>query len=334
MANQSSNLFSVFRNNYGQSAINTVLANLATEMENISADKVNFKTDSKEDSKIIEYKNHTSKVNPNNPTSTDNFLKSIKDYALTQLGWKIGNDGKRDGILSGIADYFSDTAIGQYFGMTSSKTVSKADAGIKHTQTEGSSEIGVNLVAAGQGIVNFVQSWGNIGLKEGVLNGAATGASIGSIIPGLGTVIGGVIGGIFGGICSLFHRSGKSKDQKERDVMRKGLQQMGIIDDKFTIGLADGSRYDIGIDGKAKAEFGNRKPFEIDPSNQLAQQSFEVFTKLASQICGGNENLTKSLAGYLTNGALSNTNGDEQKVVTNIEYIMSQFTNKMGAATS
>jgi gas vesicle protein len=190
--------------------------------------------------------------------------------------------------------------------------------------------MGAQLLEAGIGIYNYIKNYGQLDPKTRVLTGASLGASVGFTFGG---PIGAGIGAVVGGISGLFKTSGKPKEQKERDQMRKMLQQGGILDDKFTIGLADGTRFDMGIDGKKREEWGGRHYFEPDPADPLAQKTFTIFKELANQMFQGNDNLVNSLAGYLTKASLSNANGDQNKVQENIKFIISQFMGQQAAAT-
>ena len=248
-------------------------------------------------------------------------IGGLVDTGLTQLGIKPGEKGTREGLLSGAANWFEETSAGKWL------TRSTATDGVASSAVTGSAVNSITnaqaLTSAAMGAYDLVKNFGKMTAEHGVTTGAVTGASIGLMV-GM-PVLGGVIGAAAGGILSLFKKSGKPKEQKERDLMRKTLQKGGVIDDKFTIGLADGSRFDIGIDGKAKAEFGGRKPFEIDQQNPLAVSAYRVFAQFVKQVIGENQNLNSSLAGYLTNASLSNANGDKQKVLENMRAIIAQF---------
>lgn len=174
------------------------------------------------------------------------------------------------------------------------------------------------------GAYDLIKNFGKMSLQSGALSGMAVGAGIGSVVPGVGTVIGGLVGAVAGGILSLF-KNGKHKDQKARDTMRTALQNAGIIDGKYTIGLADGSRYDIGIDGGPKEAFGGRRPFEVDLNNPLAVKMATFASPLAWVVCGGDKKLASDLSGYLANAALSNAGQDEAAARQNMLAMYAQF---------
>jgi hypothetical protein len=252
---------------------------------------------------------------------TESTLSDIKDRVLVDLGINRGVDGTRQGLLSGVTDYLADSKVGRFFGITTSSKIT----GTESVPGSTTASLGATIINAGVGIYDYIRNYGQMDPKTRVVSGMTLGASIGAYFGPIGAGVGAVIGGLAG----LFKTSGKPKEQKERDQMRKMLQQANIIDNKFTIGLADGSRFDIGIDGKARAEWGGRKYFEPDPSDPLAQKTFQVFQQITSQLMGGNQNMASSLAGYLTKAALSNANGDAKIVQDNIKALMAQL---MGAA--
>jgi hypothetical protein len=68
--------------------------------------------------------------------------------------------------------------------------------------------------------------------------------------------------------------SGKSDAQLLRDDFRGSLKEAGIADEKYQVTLADGSKFDIGKDGKAKLanvdQETSRRYYEVDLNNPLA----------------------------------------------------------------
>ena len=232
----------------------------------------------------------------------------------------------KGGFFSGIYRWIGDSSFGKMLlGDTVAPAVGSEVGVVEGAGTGGTAASVLAGITSGY---DLIKNFGTLSPAHGALSGMTLGASIGSIVPGVGTVIGGLIGAVGGGLLSLFHNSGKDKDQKARDMMRKGLQQSGIIDDKFTIGLADGTRYDIGVDGKPKKEFNGLHPFDVDLKNPLAVKMASYFGPLTMVACGGNQKLASDLCGYLTNAALSNAGGDESKAKENAIAIFSQF--KMG----
>lgn len=103
------------------------------------------------------------------------------------------------------------------------------------------------------------------------LQGAASGAAIGNVLPGVGTIIGAGVGAALGLIAG-FAGSGKSRDQVGRDQWRKSMQENGLLDDEFKFTLADGKKFDLGVDGNGWTYKGRdgktyKAQFEVDFSD-------------------------------------------------------------------
>lgn len=124
-------------------------------------------------------------------------------------------------------------------------------------------------------------------------------------VPVLGQApaIGGMLGGMFG--------SGKDKDQMGRDQVRKAMQQQGGIDEAFNVSLADGTKFNIGLDGGGviKTKSGKEiSPYNVDTDNPFAHQSVAWADPIAAILTGGDPKLRSDFAGYFTNAAMSNAN--------------------------
>lgn len=274
-----------------------------------------------------------------------NFSDELKDTIVKEVSapasekgffWQMIDDLKD----TKLAKLLEGTKVGEYLGLGQKslaaessvlKGVTSVDAAKDVSTvtgaTEGITGIGgkfLNAAGAVYGAFDLIKNFGQMSPAQGAMSGLAVGAGIGSFFPG-GTLIGGAIGAAVGGLISLFRKSGKHKDQKARDQMRKALLNAGVIDDKWTIGLADGSRYDIGIDGGPKKEFGGRRPYEIDLKDPMAVKISTFLNPLTYIACGGNQKLASDLSGYLTNAALSNAGGDESKARENVKAIYGQF---------
>lgn len=97
----------------------------------------------------------------------------------------------------------------------------------------------------------------------------------------------------------------KSAEQQGRDIDRHKMLERKMINPDWTIGLSDGSRYDIGIDGKHRLADG-RKPWEIDMSKDYSGQDIGYINPLATIITGGDAGQrTSDLVGQLVNAARS-----------------------------
>jgi len=176
-------------------------------------------------------------------------------------------------------------------------------------------------------LVGIFSAGDNIKPKDAAIGGAVNGAYIGTqILPGWGTAIGAVVGGI-AGFASSYFGSGKSKDQKARDQVRGALQQAGVIDEKYCLTLANGSKFDIGKDGGAKLtnmDGSERRMYEVDLNNPLSAQAVGLANPLAHLVSGGDKKLATAFTGYFTNAAMSNAASPDD-VRQNMLAIFSKF---------
>lgn len=181
---------------------------------------------------------------------------------------------------------------------------------------------------------------------QGMMNGGqgqragmtTAGAGIGTmLLPGVGTVAGAAIGNVAGyglqgngikndlalaalgppgwaalglkkaGVLSI----GKDGDQLLRDQVRKVMQAQGGIDEAFNLSLADGSKFNIGLDGGGTIKTKSGKdinPYNIDAENPYAHQATLWAMPLAALLTGGDGKLKDDFSGYITNAAMSNAN--------------------------
>lgn len=138
---------------------------------------------------------------------------------------------------------------------------------------------------------------------RGALQGAASGAGIGYSLGGpVGAGIGAGIGGV-GGLIKGLSGSGKGEDQVYRDSLRKILRDRNVIDQNWSIGLADGRRYDIGKDADTKVN--GLHPFDVDFSQATAGQDVGYLQPLAAILSQGNQKGSSDFTGYFVNAARS-----------------------------
>lgn len=100
--------------------------------------------------------------------------------------------------------------------------------------------------------------------------------------------------------------SGKDKDQQTRDWARKNFEKTGLTkDNKLT--LADGSQFDVGLDGGARLSGpnGERRQFDVDFNDPRAAQTVADLDPLGAIFGAGNEKLKTDNTGYFANAALS-----------------------------
>lgn len=173
------------------------------------------------------------------------------------------------------------------------------------------------------GAANIALSWGKSTPALGAANGMAVGATIGSIVPGIGTAVGAAAGVVIGGLLGCI-KTGKHPDQKVRDSVRALLVDKGVISPDYKIALADGSLFDIGIDGGPKAALGGRRPYEVDFTNPLAQYAVSWLDPVLDLLSQGNQKVKTDFVGYFANAALSNAH-DVSGVRDNVQAIIQQF---------
>jgi len=238
---------------------------------------------------------------------TENFLTQVLPTALS-LGLEASQTARAKGSYRGSA--------------TAAATTSSA-SGL--TQIAGTSASSMMAIVGGiMGAANIALSWGRSTPAAGAANGLAVGAAIGTVIcPGIGTAIGAAAGTLVGGLLGCI-KTGKHRDQRVRDSVRDFLVQQQVLAPDYTISLADGSRYNIGIDGGPKAEFGGRRPYEVDFSNPLAQYAVSWINPLIDLLSQGNEKVKTDFTGYFANAALSNASSLDD-VRANVAMILSQF---------
>ncbi len=188
----------------------------------------------------------------------------------------------------------------------------------------GAAAWGATIVGGLYGAINLATNWGRSTPAAGATSGVALGASIGTMIaPGIGTGIGAAIGALAGGLLGSV-KTGKSRDQRVRDRVRAALLASNIIDSNYCVTLADGSKYDIGKDGKPRAELGGRRPFELDFSHPFAKYAVSWLNPLIESISGGNKKIQTDFVGYFANAAMSNAKSLDD-VRRNVNAIFARF---------
>jgi hypothetical protein len=159
-------------------------------------------------------------------------------------------------------------------------------------------------------------------LKRDLKRGAQSGALIGSYFGPAGAAIGAGIGGL-SGLIKTMTGGKKSKDQYNRDEVRKQLEALGIaskINGSHHVTLSDGSKFNIGLDGKTPV-------YKMDLNNKLVQDLIPYVLPLSYTVVGRNDKESQAtrqkkiddLTGYLVNAAISNAGGDIEKAKANIK---------------
>lgn len=122
--------------------------------------------------------------------------------------------------------------------------------------------------------------------------------------------------------------SGKSEDQQFRDGIRSLLQSREVIDNEFNLTLADGSSFDVGIDGDNRLENLNganldgsedRAYYEADFSNPLTPKTIGFANPLGVILTASSDGVR--FAGHLTNAIQSNTASDIDGIRANAQSV-------------
>jgi hypothetical protein len=134
-------------------------------------------------------------------------------------------------------------------------------------------------------------------------------------------------------------KSGKSQPQQIRDDFRGDLKESGVADKDYNVTLADGSKFNIGLDGKTKYknidEKTTRNAWDVDWSNPLAKLASDKIDPVIRNLYGADNAKAKyfpaQFTGMLVNAATSNAK-NEQEVFANIETMLgkSKFAQQAG----
>jgi len=134
-------------------------------------------------------------------------------------------------------------------------------------------------------------------------------------------------------------KSGKSGAQQIRDDFRGDLKESGVADKEYNVTLADGSKFNIGLDGKTKYknvdEKTTRNAWDVDATNPLAKFAVDKLDPMIRNLYGADNTKAKyypgQFTGMLVNAATSNAK-NEQEVMANIEAMLgkSKFAQQAG----
>jgi hypothetical protein len=131
--------------------------------------------------------------------------------------------------------------------------------------------------------------------------------------------------------------TGKSDAQQLRDDFRSKLKETGVADDNYHVTLADGTKFNIGLDGKNT--FKNvgenidgkttRRAYDIDFSNPLAKYAASQIDPMIRNIYGPDAEKAgirpEQYTGILVNAATSNAKTDKD-VLANIQTMLGKST--------
>jgi len=131
--------------------------------------------------------------------------------------------------------------------------------------------------------------------------------------------------------------SGKSNAQALRDDFRGILKDTGVADDAYHVTLADGSKFNIGLDGKTKyknmdekvAGSATRQAWDVDFSNPLAKFAVGQIDPMIRNIYGPDAEKAgirpEQYTGMLVNAVTSNAKS-EADVRNNLNALLSKST--------
>jgi hypothetical protein len=133
--------------------------------------------------------------------------------------------------------------------------------------------------------------------------------------------------------------TGKSDSQLLRDDFRGMLKESGVADDKYNVQLADGSQFNVGLDGKTKYKNTDgkttRNAWDVDFTNPLAEFAVKQIDPMIRNIYQGADGKLKleQYTGMLVNAATSNAKSQED-VIANINAMLgkSNFAKQAGVA--
>jgi len=279
------------------------------------------------------------------PLLGESDINGIAGIANIAANWGNLNDGQRTvGVIQGLESLSGiASTLGADLGSSALTSLAGAATGIFNV---------VNGVDQAGDLIGDIQEMPRShAVGKGSLALGATGASIGAglastfaafgtaFLPGVGTAIGAAVGAITGAIAGLTG-SGKSTGQIMRDGWRDHLEEMGVsakIDGSHHVPLADGSTYNIGVDGSNKLpNYGanvdgetQRYTFDVDWSNPLSAEAvpdahiYAIATGL-DPVNAKDHELFEKAVGQAHNAAISNAT-TQAEVKANFRAMLSNI---------
>lgn len=193
----------------------------------------------------------------------------------------------------------------------------------------------ISNVAGGAAVVlganQVYKGWGTGGSK-GTLNGALGGASMSAGLYALGATNPYLLAGVVAvSVLGNAIHTGKNADQTQRDAVRSRFKDVGLAfsseGDDFNVTLADGSKYNIGVDGHGgthqvtnpallsadqKGKITKLQSFDVDYTNDLDYAAGMAGTTLSRLISGGKNKAIDQMGGQLANASLGNVGYGQQ----------------------
>jgi hypothetical protein len=131
--------------------------------------------------------------------------------------------------------------------------------------------------------------------------------------------------------------TGKSDAQLQRDDFRGLLKQSGVADKNYHVTLADGSKFNVGLDGKTRYKNvgenidgkTERQAWDVDFSNPLAKYATDQIDPMIRNVYGPDAEKAgikpEQYTGMLVNAATSNAKS-QQDVMNNIQAMLGKST--------
>lgn len=310
--------------------------------------------------------------------ATEDAVKGVADVALKQGEKTITEEAITEGVETGIEKTLEGGTAGTIntAGVVSNSIMSVLSAYSMYKGIEGMAQSfgygSANSRKSGavSGAVTGASAVAGYGAVTGImssLSGAvASGATFGSCLPGIGTLIGAVVGAGVGVVMGSV-KNGKSQEQRARDVWRETYVNAGVFSKannaeghkSIALQLADGSYYDVGLDGSGSRAtdirgtvknyadpslIANRDtknaskgllPYNVDYTNALDFVGSLMITGMTLPVGGSYyKNNTKEvpqMLGYMTNGITSNCGREfTQNNYTIMTNNVKSLYNKMG----
>jgi hypothetical protein len=244
---------------------------------------------------------------------------------------QMGEIGKIGGTLAGM--YGAQQLGGLFGGGTAASGGAAAGAGTAGAGTAGAG-MGLGSIGAVAGPVALAALAANnaweTGLKD-IVRGKGTREDY--INQGVNMLTGFLpnLGLRLLGYPSIGQRmtSGKSEPQQLRDFFRTDLRDAGLADADYNVSLANGAKFNIGLDGHTK--YTNldgkttRNAWDVDFSNPLAKYATDILDPIVRAKYSNQKGLpVEQLTGMLVNAATSNAS-DAKQIQENIRSMMGQF---------
>lgn len=196
---------------------------------------------------------------------------------------------------------------------------------------------GAGYTAVAAGAYQVYQGWGGGGSK-GAINGAIGGSMIAA-----GLYTAGATGNpyvlaaiVASSIIADATGGQKSGDQMKRDKVRSFLQTNGVADKDFNVTLADGSKFDIGVDGhgqqrgvshpellvKEQKDIKKLNAWDIDYTNDLDYVAGMGGINLTRLLAGGKATQLDHIGSQMGNAALSTVGYGKEMSQGNFTTVM------------